>query len=338
MSISFMLQNDVLTVSLDSEVFQISKDNADFSTVLKFISKSDKDGLKQWRVNQSQNAIFEKRVKEAEKIGCSIVGEQLYYNGEPVHNSLSEKIKQYIILGLPYQPLIKFMDNLMLNHSRNSVQQLFDFLQHKNLPITDDGCFLAYKAVREDLKDIYSGTILNEIGTTVSFPRNQVDDDPNNHCSYGLHCGAIEYVKNYARNSKDKILIVKVHPKDVVSVPKDHNFTKIRVCEYKVVDFYTSPLSSNFSGDSSNSFRYESDDSYKETYETICGDDYDDDYDDEQYDECDDLPKDHLEDEEYDLAKYADYIYINGEKYVKESSSNYPTPCRDSKGRFCRRV
>jgi hypothetical protein len=335
-----MLQNDVLTVSFDSEVFQMSKDHVDFPIVLKFISKADKEGLKSWRASQSLKAVAEKRVKEAEKLGCTVFGEQLYYNGEAVHNSLSEKIKQYIHLGLPYEPLVKFMENLMLNQSRNSIQQLFDFLQHKNLPITDDGCFLAYKAVREDLKDIYSGTILNEIGSVVSFPRNQVDDDPNNHCSHGLHCGALEYVKNYARSSNDKILIVKVHPKDVVSVPKDHNFTKIRVCEYKVVDFYTSPLSSNFSGDDSESFRYESDDNsvwsdFNEETESYCDDDddcYEDD-DDGDYDEC---PYEASED--YDLVKYADYIYINGEKYVKESSANYQAPCRDNKGRFCKRV
>jgi hypothetical protein len=328
MSIAFMLQGDVLTVSFDSEVFQISKTDPSFAEVSGFIAKANKDALKKWYTNKknSENKASEERVKQAEKIGCTVIGEQLYYNGEPVHNSLSEKIKQYISMKLPYQPLVNFMQNLMLNPSRNSVQQLFNFLQHKNLPITEDGCFLAYKAVNPTLLDIYSNSILNEIGSVVSISRNQVDDNPSNHCSSGLHCGALEYVKNYARQDS-KILIVKVHPKDVVSVPLDHNFTKVRVCEYKVVDFYNQPLSSTYSGEDSESFRYESIDSY-----------FEDENEDEDVD-CDDYGDDYQE-EEHDLSYFADFIYVNGQKYVpsNETACNTPckTPCRDSKGRFCK--
>ena len=58
--------------------------------------------------------------------------------------------------GLPFEPLVKLFENLMKNISYQTRTQLYDFLEHKNLPITEDGCFLAYKAVNSDYKDKYS--------------------------------------------------------------------------------------------------------------------------------------------------------------------------------------
>jgi hypothetical protein len=92
---------------------------------------------------------------------------------------------------------------------------------------------LAYKRVREDYKDIYSGTIDNIIGTVVSVPREQVDPDRRHQCSYGLHVGALDYVRGYG--ARGHILVVKVNPQDCVSVPQDHNHMKLRTCRYEIL-------------------------------------------------------------------------------------------------------
>jgi hypothetical protein len=67
-----------------------------------------------------------------------------------------------------------------------------------------------------------------------------VQDDPENACSHGLHAGTIEYVKCFGEVN-DKIIIVKINPKDVVSVPS-HETTKLRCCKYEVVQEYTDLL------------------------------------------------------------------------------------------------
>jgi hypothetical protein len=69
----------------------------------------------------------------------------------------------------------------------------------------------------------------------VTMDRSKVDDDPQHTCSSGLHVCADEYLKGYATGSDNRTLVVEVNPADVVAVPYDYNFSKMRVCRYKVL-------------------------------------------------------------------------------------------------------
>ena len=164
---------------------------------------------------------------------AKIIDEEVFVNGKPLHNTLTKRTLELSRKGYDVKFLLSFLANCEKNPSNRAIMELYDFLENRNLPITEDGCFLAYKRVREDWFDIYSGTIKNEIGSTVSMPRLNVDDDRNHQCSYGLHVGALEYVKNYG--SGGHILIVKVNPKDCISLPLDHGAQKLRVCQYEIL-------------------------------------------------------------------------------------------------------
>ena len=158
-------------------------------------------------------------------------------------NTILDMVKQ----GFPFEPMLNFLDNLSQNPSDHAVVELFDFMENKNMPITYDGCFLAYKAVRNDYKDIYSGTFDNSVGNVCSVPRHKVDNNRDNGCGHGLHVGAIDYAKTYGgididdldggSNDDDgnRLMICKVNPRDVVSVPTDSKFQKLRCCRYEVV-------------------------------------------------------------------------------------------------------
>lgn len=158
-------------------------------------------------------------------------------------NTILDMVKQ----GFPFEPMLNFLDNLSQNPSDHAVVELFDFMENKNMPITYDGCFLAYKAVRNDYKDIYSGTFNNNIGDVCSVPRHRVDNNRENGCGHGLHVGAIDYAKSYGGIDIDdldggdnddggnRLMICKVNPRDVVSVPTDSKFQKLRCCRYEVV-------------------------------------------------------------------------------------------------------
>jgi hypothetical protein len=119
--------------------------------------------------------------------------------------------------------------------------------------------------------------------------RARVDDNRAVGCSDGLHAGALNYVASYGSvESGDRIVIVKINPKDVVSVPSDCNCEKLRTCEYLVVGEYQGELSKPL---------YSS---------TFTDDDYEDDEDDydidndywDQFDE--DEEEDYEDDEDWD--------------------------------------
>lgn len=132
--------------------------------------------------------------------------------------------------------IAKFVVNLYKNPSNKSVTQLYGFIQHNDLPITQNGTFLAYKKVGSDYFDIHSGTMDNSIGKVVEMPRNEVEDNPEVTCSHGLHVCSHDYLEHYGSSGLDHVMIVEVNPADVVSVPYDYNNAKMRVCKYTVID------------------------------------------------------------------------------------------------------
>lgn len=71
------------------------------------------------------------------------------------------------------------------------------------------------------------------LGEAVSMPREDCDNDPNNTCSSGLHVGAPGYVAGFGGRASDNyILACLVSPMNVVAVPYDYDFEKMRTCEY----------------------------------------------------------------------------------------------------------
>jgi hypothetical protein len=157
----------------------------------------------------------------------------------------------FAMSGLDHAPLCKFLEKLMQNPSKRAVEELYTFLEHKNLPITSNGNFIAYKGLLPDFYSITSGRaklvkgkvkdgkIYNGIGEEIEMQRRDVCDDKEIGCSYGLHAGSLDYATSFARG---KVVIVEINPKDVVSIPVDCNFKKLRTCAYKVTGEYTAPL------------------------------------------------------------------------------------------------
>ena len=158
----------------------------------------------------------------------------VYYKGNLLNDYLAGKLHTFFAQGLPVQHYCLFISNLMANPSMVSRKELFLFLEAADLPVTEDGCFLAYKAVRGDFRDKHTGKFDNSPGTTHAMPRASVDDDRDETCSYGFHAAAYEYAKGFMF-SGDKLVAVKINPAAVVSVPSDYNNQKLRTCAYTVM-------------------------------------------------------------------------------------------------------
>lgn len=186
-------------------------------------------------------------INSATKGIVSVANGTVYLNGIVLHNTLCDKVKAFYLAGLPYEPLVNFIRNLLDNESEDSKDQIYRFLEANNLPITPDGCMLFYKRVRNDYTDCYTGKNDNHVGCTVKMDRKNVVADPRQTCSQGLHVCSLGYLKSFQRGCK--IVICKVNPANVVSVPTDYRNTKVRVCEYTVVGEWTSDEVEAFDGD-----------------------------------------------------------------------------------------
>lgn len=164
----------------------------------------------------------------------TISGNTILYRGESIPNDLSRKIIGIVSKGLDPLPWRRFLARMFKNPSPAARAELGLFLEFADLPITPDGCFLAYKRVREDYTDVHSGTFDNSVGQVVTMPggRGDVDPDRDNTCSYGLHFCSKEYLKSFGGA---RIVIVKIDPADVVAIPSDYANTKGRTWKYEVI-------------------------------------------------------------------------------------------------------
>lgn len=221
-----------VSATIDGMAYTIDKDHPKYKDALDAIRNNQWDTFVQLvNISQQVQSYFS-------GTGVQIVDGAVTYNGETIHNTLTKRILTFMRDGFPYEPLLKFFGNLMENPSKRAVDELYDFLEAGELPITEDGCFLAYKNVRSNYMDIHSGTFRNQVGDVCEMPRNRVDEDKERTCSYGLHFCSIQYLPHFSDSDGGHTMIVKINPKDVVAIPADYNNTKGRCSRYEVVAEY----------------------------------------------------------------------------------------------------
>ena len=227
MSYPFLIQGNNITVVIGNKPHTISKTHITYQKVVDAIKANDWDTVR--------DVIEPKKVVLNYGQGnVSVQGETLFWKGKEMHNALANRMIAMLQEGFPIEPLVKFMENLMTNPSYRAVNELYGFLEKNSLPITPDGHFLAYKKVRNDYLDIHSGTMDNSVGTVVEMERHEVDDNQNNTCSKGLHFCSQEYLPNFG-GGDSRTVILKINPRDVVSIPTDYNNSKGRACKYEVI-------------------------------------------------------------------------------------------------------
>jgi len=219
--VNYHVLNDSIVLNYNAKTVVVASDDSRYDEVLAAIREERLDDIP--AIVEIERAFQEQ--------GMSLRDGLLYVNEEPLPSQLGDRIMKFKEQKLPYAPLLKFWDNLKENSSYNSRQMLFAFLENNGHPLTQDGCFIAYRGVTEDFKDKHTGKIDNSPGAVCEMPRELVDDNPNNTCSSGLHVACFAYAKDFG----EKLVEVKVNPRDVVAVPTDYDGTKMRTCRFEVV-------------------------------------------------------------------------------------------------------
>jgi hypothetical protein len=226
------MNDNTLTVYIDGETYQTNRATANWDLLKEEINKTVADKGKLVSLLSPEESVKKSLQRE-----FSVSNGAIYFGEERLHEDLSRRILDIMHEDLDVGPWHSFVKNIFANPVPFARQELYDFLESSDLPITPDGCFLAYKIVKEDYSDLWSGTIYNYIGSTVTMPggRDAVDSIRTNTCSRGLHFCSKGYLTAYGAVTGTRVLVLKINPADVVSIPVDYNFAKGRTWKYQVI-------------------------------------------------------------------------------------------------------
>lgn len=233
----FVKTNHFLTVQFPSGIKTTTSNSPYWETVLKYFQEQKFDLLEDImssNVDKTIRVLLKDQLEERE--GGLFVNVGLEWKKVP--QALSEHLKESFMQGLDLTSWVNFAKRLVQNPSERSVNELFSFIKAGNFTLCTDGTFIAYKRIRSDFKDIYTGRFDNSPGVEVKVDRLEVDPDSNVTCSRGLHVAHFEYAKRSynAHNNTDVLVYVSVCPSDVVAIPSDYSHQKMRCCRYKVID------------------------------------------------------------------------------------------------------
>lgn len=217
-----------ITIYFNTESYLVHPAHINYNKVITALSK------KQYhRIPALVNVrgTLEKAMK-----GLVIRGNNFYYNGVQIYHNMTEKIVDLVKRDLPAQPMINMLDRLLKNRNKHVVESLDKFAELHGLPITEDGCILAWKRIRGNWRDIHTDTINNRVGKKPRITWDEIDCDPSNTCSRGLHFCSKSYLPRYIANDHtDRVILVKVAPEDIGAIPTDYNCAKARCIGYEVV-------------------------------------------------------------------------------------------------------
>lgn len=178
-----------------------------------------------------------KAISVFSKGAITVKNGELAYGEMTLRSTLVTRILDLMAQGDEgFKSLVAFLERLLNNPSKDSVDQLWGFVSHLDVEIDPEGYIIGWKNVnskRGHLFDCHTGRVPNDVGNIVEMPRHMVNDNKQQTCSQGLHVAAWGYLRHF---SGDVTLKVKVDPADVVSIPTDYNDMKMRASKYTVID------------------------------------------------------------------------------------------------------
>lgn len=238
-SLPFTLTNEAVTVVIDGAPKIVRQGGALYAQLREALFEEDWDRAKEL-LAKPEGAVSA-YIQAGGLTKFTADGTTIKWGDEVLPGDITKRVNAMAAAGEDPAGLLRFFERLQQNPSMRSVEQLFSFLQHNDIPIEPDGTFLAYKGLNQDMTDKHTGTIDNSPGQVHEMPRNKISDDPNHACHEGFHVGSLGYVRSFGQRT----VVCRVAPEDVVCVPYDASSMKMRVCRYEVVGHWTgTPLSS----------------------------------------------------------------------------------------------
>jgi hypothetical protein len=230
----FIISQNSATVIKNGESAIVHRDSPNYKAVVDLLLNEEFENA--WAMTSVKKAIEEfsqGKIKVTDN-------DKVFYGTFEVRNRMTDKLVEMIRDGAEgTKAFCAFFEAVMTDIESDYVrEQLWPFIGSQCIELNDDGTFTGYRAVRSDYLDKHTGTIDNSVGQVVVMPRHLVNSDPNQACSAGLHVGSLEYAKGF-KGYDGRLMKVKCHVRDVVSVPYDYNAGKLRCCRFEVVEDVT---------------------------------------------------------------------------------------------------
>lgn len=238
--VAYVQTGKSISLNLDGRQFTISSSHPNYVDIRERLASGQTDGLLALIDVPVAIATFTQgRVQVMDN-------DTILIDGNEVSSAITERIIKLLREGEDFKPLVRFLDKVQENPLQSARDELWLFMERNGLPLFEDGDFGAYKKVRADYLDCHSGTFDNSPGRIVSIPRDQVDPNRYNTCSYGLHFCSKGYLSHFGG---ERVVLVKINPKDVVAIPNDYNNAKGRTCRYEVIEDITAKLDDEYERD-----------------------------------------------------------------------------------------
>lgn len=226
----FIKSKDSITVLMEGAPYTVAADHPRYEALGKAIDKANWGDVAD--IVRAKARIIEGARKFGEVV---VAGGHITFRGQPMVNYLAERILEIQAEGLDPEPMAMFLDKVMQNPDPRAQRDLYRWCEAGGLPLTTDGEILAYKIVKFDWTDVHTGKMDNSVGAIVEQSRELCDPDPNQTCSHGLHFCSAGYLPRFGQYSSDRrVVLVKIHPADVVAFPTDYGLAKGRACKYLI--------------------------------------------------------------------------------------------------------
>lgn len=229
-NVAYLIVPSGISAQIDGRSYSVPTDHPNYQRIKDALTTGAThllDGLMDIRATVRNFISSNRRFK--------LVNDQLQLDGRSFSFAVTEKILSLINAGMNAEPLFNFLAKVRLNPSLAAQDELLLFCVANKFMIHTDGDIIAYKSVNDSYRDIHSDTFSNRIGDVCTMERNAVDDNRNVTCSSGLHFATFEYASTWAGSACRHLMIIKVNPRDVVSIPSDYSNQKARTCRYEVI-------------------------------------------------------------------------------------------------------
>jgi hypothetical protein len=246
-----------VTVLVGNDVFTVAMSHPNYTQIRDAVKAGD---YEQVPTLADLPKVVEEYIDPAKYPEFELVDGRIRLHNYTFSDAVSLKTLRMIDAGAPASALRAFLSKVLSNPSASARQELLLFCEANQFMIHADGDIIAYKGVRDDYLDCHSGTVLNkpvdlmspaerdqysgwvgsrtgvEVRTDgtalkVAMDRGAVDDRRDHTCSFGLHFAAYGYASTFGQ----RLVVLKVNPRDVVSIPSDYHNEKGRCCAYEVI-------------------------------------------------------------------------------------------------------
>ena len=168
---AFVRTADGVSGLAEMKPFNVSRSHQNYNAIIDALK------AKEWhRIHDLINVSSQIAVAIKETNGdngriqiCSDAG-VILFDGYEIRNTLVDRIIKMLADGFDVKPMCNFLENCM-DLRKEVADRIFDWIEAGCMPITEDGCFLAYKRVRDDYMSFYDGKTLNPVGGWVKLPR-----------------------------------------------------------------------------------------------------------------------------------------------------------------------